>query len=491
MNTSSEINADDDFETIARETLDRIIEIIENEDQPILELNNTSVEIINDTEINNIVTELDTFEKEITNKELKTTPINSDLLNKSLRLINLEEFEKSPTTITPRTGLRSDKNTIHSEYKPPKRIIKPKTMASVSEMKPLSAIDAIKLIPNYSGQTEIYPFLNACEVIINTVEADQQPFMLKMIAATKLSDRAFNVTRYKEIKIWGDMKKVLLDAFETPYGTANLQIELNIIKMKNNETISAYNNRVEEIYQKLCNVMAIDKPPTEAKILRDNISEQALVSYVNGLRDQLKFEVKTKNPTSLEQAMQIAIIAEKNIRTYNDVQDIFRTNNTNNNNYRNNNNAYSNRQNNNQDASNNYRTNINNNNMDRNNFYGRNTNRNQNNRNNNFNVRRCHTCNREGHYASQCRLNNSAYNNRPPNQNNFTRPPTNYNARNETCTYCNKTGHDIAVCYKKQNDERRNTNVNSGNAQTSHVTPGSRVINHISVDPSEICIPLY
>jgi len=45
-----------------------------------------------------------------------------------------------------------------------------------------------------------------------------------------------------------NMKKILLDAFETPYGAANLQIELNIITIKNNETICAYNNRVEEIY---------------------------------------------------------------------------------------------------------------------------------------------------------------------------------------------------------------------------------------------------
>ncbi|KAL4153237.1 hypothetical protein QTP88_001070 [Uroleucon formosanum] len=203
-------------------------------------------------------------------------------------------------------------------------------MTGGSEMKPLNAIEAIKLIPDYSGQTEIYPFLNACEVIINTVDADQQPFMLKMIAATKLSDRAFNATRYKEIKIWEDMKKILLDAFETPYAAANLQIELNIIKMRYDETICAYNNRVEEIYQKLCNAVAIDKTPAEAKILRNNIREQALVSYINRLNDKLKFEVKTKNPTTLEQAMQIAIIAEKNIRTYNDVQEIFRTKNTSN-----------------------------------------------------------------------------------------------------------------------------------------------------------------
>lgn len=62
---------------------------------------------------------------------------------------------------------------------------------------------------------------------------------VKMIAAAKQTDRAFNVTRYQEIKEWGDMKKLLLNAFETPYGAENLQRELSIIEMKNNETISS------------------------------------------------------------------------------------------------------------------------------------------------------------------------------------------------------------------------------------------------------------
>ncbi|KAL4136302.1 hypothetical protein QTP88_007850 [Uroleucon formosanum] len=271
----------DEFETVAKETLDKIIEILEQD-----EINNTGSELIESVELDKLVEELDTFDEEIFNDKVENKPISSDVLNKSLRLINLDEFENNPTTNATRQGLRR--------------------------------------------QTEIYPFLNACEVIINTVDADQQPFMLKMIAATKLSDRAFNATRYKEIKVWEDMKKILLDAFETPYAAANLQIELNIIKMRYDETICAYNNRVEEIYQKLCNAVAIDKTPAEAKILRNNIREQALVSYINGLNDKLKFEVKTKNPTTFEQAMQIAIIAEKNIRTYNDVQEIFRTKNTSN-----------------------------------------------------------------------------------------------------------------------------------------------------------------
>lgn len=485
MNKSSEENINDEFETIARETLDRIIEIIENENSLETDVNNTDSETIENIEIQNLDEELDTFNEEIINECIEIKPISSDILNKSLRLINLEEFENSPTTSATRQGLRSNKNTIHTEYIQPKRTVKVKKMTSSIDTKPISALDAIKLIPNYSGQSEIYPFLNACEVIIGTVDPEQHPFMLKMIAATKLSDRAFNVTRYKEIIEWGDMKKILLDAFETPYGAANLQIELNIVKIKHNETICAYNNRVEEIYQKLCNTVAIGKTLTEAKILRDNIREQALVSYINGLSDQIKFEVKTKNPTTLEQAMQIALITEKNIRTYNDVQEIFRANNT-----YSNRNTYQNRQfnNNNQNTAYNYHNNNNSNTINRNNSYDRNTNRN-NPRNNNSNVRRCHTCNREGHFASQCRMNNVAYNSRPPNQNNFTRPPTNYNARSESCTYCNKPGHSITVCYKKQNDERRNSN--SGNERTSHVTPGARAINHISVDPSEIVTPLY
>ena len=40
------------------------------------------------------------------------------LLNKSLRLINLDEFESSPSSNTERIGTRSQKNIIHTELIP-------------------------------------------------------------------------------------------------------------------------------------------------------------------------------------------------------------------------------------------------------------------------------------------------------------------------------------------------------------------------------------
>ncbi|CAI6377096.1 unnamed protein product [Macrosiphum euphorbiae] len=93
MNNSSEGNINDEFKTIARETLDRIIEIIENESNLEIDVNNTDSEIVDNIEINNLDEELDLFNEEILNERIETKPITSDILNKSLRLINLEEFE--------------------------------------------------------------------------------------------------------------------------------------------------------------------------------------------------------------------------------------------------------------------------------------------------------------------------------------------------------------------------------------------------------------
>lgn len=84
------------------------------------ESNENNSEVIDDLESNNLIEELDAFNESIfcesvTNKELKTDPIISDLLNKSLRLINLKVFENSPTNSATQTGLHieiKNKNTI-------------------------------------------------------------------------------------------------------------------------------------------------------------------------------------------------------------------------------------------------------------------------------------------------------------------------------------------------------------------------------------------
>ncbi|KAL4154100.1 hypothetical protein QTP88_001933 [Uroleucon formosanum] len=172
----------DEFETVAKETLDKIIEILEQD-----EINNTGSELIDSVELDKLVEELDTFDEEIFNDKVENKPISSDVLNKSLRLINLDEFENSPTTNATRQGLRRG-----------------------SEMKPLNAIEAIKLIPDYSGQTEIYPFLNACEDDI--IEPSFSPWNAPLLLVKKKLD-ASQIPKFRIVVDFRALNKVTINEY--------------------------------------------------------------------------------------------------------------------------------------------------------------------------------------------------------------------------------------------------------------------------------------
>ena len=438
---------------------------------------------------------------------------------------DLEE-ESNPSENRIRTRSQAGGKFIELTVEKKIRKVKKVKMANEKLEVTLNLTEALHLIPKYSGETDIHPFLSTCDTIIGMVTEAHVPLLIKMITTTKLTGRAFNVTRYRETGNWDVIKRELLNSFEPPYASANLQIELNLIKMGHNETISEYTTRVEGIFQKLCNANSLNKTDSDAKAIRENIKEQALISYINGLTDQIKFEVKTKNPDTLEKAMIVAALAEKDIKTYNEAQEFYnRTRNNNNynrnNNFNNNNNfnRNSNHENNtnfNRNNNNNYNNNINNtnrSNFSRNNNYNNRNNiprNNNNNYNTNNNIEKfCNTCSRAGHYTSQCKFNqprqNNNFNNNNNNgtnmnnrtSNNFTRPATNYNSNNSralNCTYCGRVGHEIPTCYKKLLDDSKNNglNQNSGNAQGTHVTHGTSGIHQIfSVNPNEIATTSY
>lgn len=484
----SDENKSDEFEEIVSDIIDQVIELIDKETA---EENQKLIDELAKNDKNNLP---------------------DPLLNKSIRLINLEEFELSPSTScsNPRIGTRSQKNIQHTEFIPAKRAKNKKMAENNIEQAIMSFSEALVVIPYYSGETDIHHFISTCENALNLIDKTKIPLLVKTIASSKLTKKAYNVTKYKEINNWQDIKNILLENFEVSYSASNLQTELSMIRMRETESVRSYNNRVEDIFQKLCLANNKDSvSDSDAAAVRRNMKIRALEYYLDGLDKELRMEVKIKNPGTLEEAMQAAVLCEKHIQTYNAVQERIEALNKNDSeinktrgrpdqkidNYRNrnrNNNYYN--TNNGQD-NNNYNTNNQNSRQNNNNY--RNNNNHRNNNNNLFNNRanfngnnkRCFTCNREGHIASQCRSNNNQR-----NYNTYTKPVTNYNARNVACEYCNRSGHDISTCYTKQNDERKNKNTNqeSGNLTGSPVTPGARAINQItSVEQSEIATTSY
>ena len=346
--------------------------------------------------------------------------------------------------------------------------------------------DAFKLIPLCTGIDDIYQFINACDMVVSLVEEANAPTLVKYIT-TRLTGRALEMIKYKNVTKWAYIKSYLTDAFEDTTTASTLQIQLNSIRMRNNEEVNEYCHRVEKLYYQLCTVSTLNKLDSEAKVIHETLKEQTLAIFIKGLIEPIRTIVKARNPKTLEIAKQLAKAEEveylterettryRNDYSNNKNNSNFGRNNSNNfqriNNTRLNNSSYNNR---------------NNGNFRPNNFTRSNTpiqsqNYRQPNNNNYKPVIKCYHCN-GNHYATQCRnkpgsnyINNS--NSRPPNRNNFTQPPTNYNIQVVACAYCNRAGHNINDCYKKRNDENRNNN--SGNGNVSNAERGTRSINQI------------
>jgi len=346
--------------------------------------------------------------------------------------------------------------------------------------------DVFKLIPLCTGIDDIYQFINACDMAVSLVEETNAPTLVKYITI-RLTGRALEMIKYKNVSKWSYIKSYLTDAFEVTATTSTLQIQLNSIKIHNNEDVNDYCHRVEKLYYQLCTASKLGKLDSEAKIIHETLKEQSLANFIKGLVEPIRTIVKSRNPKTLEIAKQLSKAEEVE---YNTERDNYRHRNeisTNKNNFSHNNSKNHQRTNNtNHNNRNNGHFRSNNftkpNNFMRTNNYPRTKNFSQPN-NTNRPVIKCYNCN-GNHYASQCKNNprtnyaSNSYNNRSHNRNNFTQPPTNYNIQVATCTYCNRNGHNTNSCYKKRNDEGRNDK-NSENANVSNKGRGTRSINQI------------
>jgi hypothetical protein len=198
--------------------------------------------------------------------------------------------------------------------------------------------EAIKLIPNCTGNDDIYQFINACDLAVNSVDILNVPILIRYIT-TKLSGKALEVIKYKDLSKWAYIRKYLEDAFESKYSASALQMQLNSVKMDFKETVSSYTDRVEKLFFKLCHIYTLGKNESESKIIQEQLREQTLALYIKGIIKPIRIMVKARNPSTLEEARSIAITEELEFNAEKETQNMFSTdrheNNINNNNRRN------------------------------------------------------------------------------------------------------------------------------------------------------------
>lgn len=269
-----------------------------------------------------------------------------------------------------------------------------------------------RMVPEFSGgiDEKLIFFINACELVAEITPIANKDIMLRSIL-TKIKGQAYEVISYEEITSWEMLKTLLKNTYDKPINAAYLQIELFSAKQRNKESLIEYATRIRNLVQAVSESNTQRKSTSDALAVKTNIREQALLVFLEGINDKIKVMVKSKNPSTLEQAIQIAIIEDKNI-TPSEVK---------NNHF--NNKAKGEAQ--------------------------------------KYNKGNCHVCGKYGHYARDCRFKKT----NPKNE--YGKPSTNKPTANTylICTYCSKKGHTIDKCFKKKNKDKRDKgeSSNSGN----------------------------
>ncbi|KAL4153262.1 hypothetical protein QTP88_001095 [Uroleucon formosanum] len=136
--------------------------------------------------------------------------------------------------------------------------------------------------------------------------------MLRTIL-TRIRGQAYEVIRYEEITSWEMLKTLLKNTYDKPINAAYLQIELFSAKQRYKESLIEYATRIRNLVQAVSEGSTQGKSTSDALAVKTNIREQALLVFLEGINDKIKVMVKSKNPSTLEQAIQIAIIEDKNI----------------------------------------------------------------------------------------------------------------------------------------------------------------------------------
>lgn len=89
------------------------------------------------------------------------------------------------------------------------------------------------------------------------------------------------------------------------------QLKLNSCKQSQGKSILSFMNRVENLYVKVINSLDTTLTKEARQVVLDAIKHQALHVFVTGLIKDISLVVKSQKPSSLENAIALALAEEK------------------------------------------------------------------------------------------------------------------------------------------------------------------------------------
>ncbi|XP_061704163.1 uncharacterized protein LOC133528252 [Cydia pomonella] len=193
-----------------------------------------------------------------------------------------------------------------------------------SETIPLNTL--LRLIPDFdtAQPAQVYRFVRSCDSAFELANASQQPVILTY-TLNRISGQNSSDIFAKRYQSWSELKTFLIQKFSQTKTLTHLNLELQSLFQKPNESVTDYFHRVD-----LCRNKILDKLTAEvsdASLIgrKTSTEETALSIFVNGVSSNLGSMLRTKGFTTLSEAGTFAIQEEKIQNMNHARQVLFRT----------------------------------------------------------------------------------------------------------------------------------------------------------------------
>lgn len=176
------------------------------------------------------------------------------------------------------------------------------------------------LIPEFDTNrvSEVYRFVRSCDVAFTLAPISQHMFLL-IYTLNRIVGPGASDVHSKQFSLWSQLKTFLIEKFSNVKTLSHLNLELQAMFQKPNESITDYYHRVDLSRSKIIEKITTEINNETLPGRKACTEEMALNVFINGLSSDIGTMLRTKEFTSLPDAARFAMQEEK-IRRMNEAR---------------------------------------------------------------------------------------------------------------------------------------------------------------------------
>ena len=171
----------------------------------------------------------------------------------------------------------------------------------------------IDIIPIFNGRNiSIQTFARECRITIESIDEGFYSLFLRLLRS-KIVGEADIYIKNRHFNSLDELLSILDKAFGTPKTLFQVESEIAHVKQNKGEDILSYGARVTELFYKMTEIIEQQSSPELATEKIKEYNLDVATCFRLGLQGELEARVRQKNPTSLQDAINAAIDAERDL----------------------------------------------------------------------------------------------------------------------------------------------------------------------------------